>query len=77
MGDQPRDPLAALRVPPTQAQVLEHMREEIEYAIFVARSADDLAAVAGLLEQAREEAEKLLAERGAPPRLPSPPPGGP
>jgi hypothetical protein len=65
---EPRDPLAALRVPPTPERVLGYMREEIEYAISVARSADDLAAVVQLLETAREEAERLPAGAPRPPK---------
>jgi hypothetical protein len=65
MGDQPRDPLAPLRVPPTPAQVLDHIHVEIDGLISFATQAD-MVAVAQLLEQAREEAEKLLAERDVP-----------
>jgi hypothetical protein len=67
-ADEPRNPLAVLRVPPTQKQVVEHMCEEIGHAISVARSADDPAAVAPLLEKALREMERLMAERGVPPR---------
>jgi hypothetical protein len=76
MGDEPRDPLASLRVPPTSAQVLELIYGEIGGLISFAELAD-MPAVARLLERARDEAEKLLADRGIPPRLPSPPPGAP
>jgi hypothetical protein len=62
-ADEPRNPLALLRVPPTQEQVVEHMGEEIEHAISLAQSADDLAAVAPLLEKALREMERLVAER--------------
>ena len=71
MGDQPRDPLAVLRVPPTPAQVLEHIHAEVGGLISFAELAD-MPAVARLLEEAREEAEKLLADRGATPRVPPP-----
>jgi hypothetical protein len=67
MGDQPHDPLAALRVPPTAQQVIEHIYEEIEHAISVALSAGDLAAAAHLLARAQAAAERILAERGIPP----------
>jgi hypothetical protein len=66
VSDQPRDPLAALRVPPTPAQVLELIHEEVAGLISFAELAD-MPAVARLLEEAREEAEKLLAERGGAP----------
>jgi hypothetical protein len=36
-ADEPRNPLALLRVPPTQEQVVEHMCEEIEHAISLAQ----------------------------------------
>ena len=72
MGDQPHDPLAVLRVPPTAQQVIEHIYEELEHAISMARSADELAAVAPLLEKAQAAAERILAERGAKPRVPPP-----
>ena len=68
MGDQPHDPLAALRVPPTPAQVLEHIHTEVGGLISFAELAG-MPAVARLLEKAREQAEKLLAERGAKPRV--------
>jgi hypothetical protein len=64
VSDPPRDPLAALRVPPTPAQVLEHIHEEAGGLISFAALAD-MPAVARLLERAREEAEKLLADRGS------------
>jgi hypothetical protein len=66
-ADEPSNPLAVFRVPPTQKQVVEHICEEIDHAISVARSADDLAAVAPLLEKAHREMERLMAERGVPP----------
>jgi hypothetical protein len=66
MGDQSRDPLAALRVPPTPAQIPEHIQEEVGGLISFAEIAD-MPAVARLLERARGEAEKLLPERGIPP----------
>jgi hypothetical protein len=62
-ADEPRNPLAVLRVPPTQTEVVEHMCEEIDHAISVARSADDLVAIAQLLERALKETERLMAER--------------
>jgi diadenosine tetraphosphate (Ap4A) HIT family hydrolase len=52
--DEPRNPLAVLRVPPTQTEVVEHT---------CARSADDLVAIAQLLERALKETERLMAER--------------
>jgi hypothetical protein len=67
MGDEPHDPLAVLRAPPTPQQVIEHFYEELEHAISVACSADELAAVAPLLEKAQAAAERILAERGIPP----------
>jgi hypothetical protein len=67
MDDQPHDPLAVLRVPPTAQQVIEHIYEELEHAISMACSADELAAVAPLLEKAQAAAERILAERGIPP----------
>ena len=73
MDDQPHDPLAVFRVPPTAHQVIEHIYEELEHAIFMARSADELAAVAPLLEKAQAAAERLLAERGEAPLVPLPP----
>jgi hypothetical protein len=77
MSDEPHDPLAALRVPPTAQQVIEHIYEELEHAISMARSSDELAAVAPLLEKAQAAAERILAERilaerGAKPRVPPP-----
>jgi hypothetical protein len=57
-ADEPRKPLAVLRVPPTQKQVVEHMCEGIDHAISVARSRDDLVAIAQLLEKALKEAER-------------------
>jgi hypothetical protein len=68
-ADEPRNPLALLRVPPTQEQVVEHMCEEIEHAISVAQSADDLVAVGKLIEKALKETESLMAEGGAAPRV--------
>lgn len=59
-------PQAALRVPPTPAQVIEHIHEEVDGLLSFAEVAD-MPAVALLLEKAREEAEKLLAERGGAP----------
>jgi hypothetical protein len=75
MGDQPHDPLAVLRIPPTAQQVIEYIYEELEDAIFMACSSDELAAVASLLEQAQAAAERILAERilaerGAKPPVP-------
>jgi hypothetical protein len=64
IGDQSHDPLAVLRVPPTPEQVLEHIDVELEHAISMACSADELAAVAPLLEKAQAAAERILAERG-------------
>jgi hypothetical protein len=69
MSDEPHDPLAVLRVPPTAHQV--------EHAISVACSSDELAAVAPLLEKAQAAAERILAERilaerGAKPPVPPP-----
>jgi hypothetical protein len=72
MGDEPHDPLAVLRVPPTAQQVIEHIYEELEHAISVAYSADELAAVAPLLEKAQAAAERILAERGIPTDVPFP-----
>jgi hypothetical protein len=66
VGDEPRDPLAALRVPPTPAQVLEHIHGEVAGLISFAELAG-MRAVAQLLEKAREEAERRLAERGGTP----------
>ena len=74
MGDEPHDPLAVLRAPPTTQQVIEHIYEELEHAISMARLADELAAVAPLLEKAQAAAERILAERGGAqlvPRSPS------
>jgi hypothetical protein len=71
MDDPPRDPLAVLRMPPTPAQVLEHIHEEVGGLISFAELAD-MPAVARLLEQASEEAEKAPAERGGGPRIPPP-----
>jgi hypothetical protein len=39
MSDEPHDPLAVLRVPPTAQQVVEHIYEELEHAISMACSA--------------------------------------
>jgi hypothetical protein len=72
-ADEPHDPLAVFRVPPTAQQVVEYIWEEIEHAISVALSERDLAAAAQLLEQAREEAERLLAGHGGPPIVPRSP----
>jgi hypothetical protein len=77
MSDEPHDPLAVFRVPPTAHQVIEHIYEELEHAISMARSADELAAVAPLLEKAQAAAERILAgrilaERGAKSRVPPP-----
>jgi hypothetical protein len=33
MSDEPHDPLAVFRVPPTAQQVIEHIYEELEHAI--------------------------------------------
>jgi hypothetical protein len=71
--NEPHDPLAVLRVPPTAQQVIEHIYEELEHAISMARSADELAAVAPLLEKAQAAAERILAERGDAPLVPLPP----
>jgi hypothetical protein len=73
MGDEPHDPLAVLRAPPTAQQVIEHIYEELEHAISVACSADELAAVAPLLEKAQAAAERILAERGGSPLVPRSP----
>ena len=73
-ADEPHDPLAALRVPPTSHQLVEFIYEEIEHAISMASSADELAVVAQLLEKAQAIAEQILAERGVAslvPRSPS------
>ena len=73
-ADEPHDPLAVLRVPPTEQQVIEHIYEEIEHAISVALSAGDLAAAAQLLAKAQAKAQRILAERGVAsfvPRSPS------
>jgi hypothetical protein len=72
-GDEPHDPLAALRVPPTAQQVIEYIWEEIEHAISVALSEGDLAAAAQLLAKAQAEAERLLAELGGAPLVPRSP----
>jgi hypothetical protein len=64
MSDEAHDPLAALRVSPTAQQVIEHIYEELEHAISMACSPDELAAVAPLLEKAQAAAERILAERG-------------
>jgi hypothetical protein len=69
MGDEPHDPLAVLLVPPTAQQVIEHIFEEIEHAISVARSAGDLAAAAQLLARAQAAAERILAEQDGTPRI--------
>jgi hypothetical protein len=69
MGDEPHDPLAVLRAPPTAQQVIEHIYEELEHAISVACSADELAAV----EKAQAVAERILAERGGAPLVPRSP----
>jgi hypothetical protein len=69
MSDEPHDPLAVFRVPPTAQQVIEHIFEEIEHAISVALSAGDLAAAAQLLARAQAAAERILAERGDAPRI--------
>jgi hypothetical protein len=71
------DPLAVLRVPPTAQQVIEYIYEELEHAIFMACSSDELAAVAPLLKKAQAAAERILAERilaerGSKPRIPPP-----
>jgi hypothetical protein len=63
-ADEPYDPLAALRVPPTPEQVVEYIYGELEHAISLACSSDELAAVAQLLETAQAAAERILAERG-------------
>jgi len=69
-ADEPYDPLAALRVPPTAHQVIEFIYEEIEHAISEACSADELAVVAQLLEKAQAAAERILADRGGAPLVP-------
>jgi hypothetical protein len=70
MSDEPHDPLAVLRVPPT-VQVIEHIYEEVDGLLSFAKLAG-MSDVAQLLERARDEAERLLAERGAKPRVPPP-----
>jgi hypothetical protein len=69
MSDEPHDPLAVLRVPPTAQQVIEHIYEELEHAISMVCSADELAAVAPLLEKAQAAAERILAEQDGTPRI--------
>jgi hypothetical protein len=69
--------LAVFRAPPTAQQIIEHIYEELEHAISIACSADELAAVAPLLEKAQAAAERILAgrilaERGAKPPVPPP-----
>jgi hypothetical protein len=72
-ADEPHDPLAALRVPPTPEQVIEYIYEEIEHAISVALSAGDLAAAAQLLAKAQAKAERILAGHGGAPLVPRSP----
>ena len=69
MSDEPHDPLAVFRVPPTAQQVIEHIYEELEHAISMAQSARDLAAAAQLLEKAQAAAERILAEQDGTPRI--------
>jgi hypothetical protein len=70
-ADEPHDPLAALRVPPTAQQVIEFIYEEVDGLLSFAELAG-MSDVAQLLERARDEAERLLTERGAKPRVPPP-----
>jgi hypothetical protein len=72
-ADEPHDPLAALRAPPTAQQVIEYIWEEIEHAISVALSEGDLVAAAQLLAKAQAEAERLLEELGGAPLVPRSP----
>jgi hypothetical protein len=71
-ADEPYDRLAALRVPPTAHQIVEFIYEELEHAISLACSADELATVAQLLEKAQSAAERILTERGGAPLVPRP-----
>jgi UDP-N-acetylmuramyl tripeptide synthase len=72
-ADEPHDPLAVLRAPPTSHQVVEFIYEEIEHAISMASSADELAVVAQLLEKAQAIAEQILAGHGGAPLVPRSP----